>query len=222
MSLKGGMKTLAEIRTSIEFSHSGTLSKLVDHLIIAGLVKKQYLWSFKTAKPLKQSLYRICDPFIRFYLRVIEPSQSKIDLGAFDNMTLSQLPGYEAHMGLQLEYLLLQNRLFLLKAIGISPGDVVCDGPYRQMKTKKISGCQIDYLVQTTTKNLYVCEFKFKRREIFPDIIDAMKTKLKALQVPKGYAVVPVLFHIGGVAPSVDTSGFFYRVIDIADFLEDV
>ena len=221
-ALKEGMKTLVEIRKIIEFSHGGTLSQLVDHLIIAGFVKKQNLWSFKTAKPLKQSLYYICDPYMRFYLKVIELHRSKIDLNMFNNTPLSRLPGFDAHMGLQIEYLLLQNRPLLLKAMGIFVSDVVCDGPYRQSKTVSRRGCQIDYLVQTFTKNLFVCEFKFKRRELGIGIIDTMKEKVNALKIPRGYAAIPILFHVGGVSFSVETSSYFYRVIDISDFLENI
>ncbi len=219
-SLTQGMKTLAQIRQDIDFAHSGTLSQLMDHLIIAGFVSKQSLWSFKTTKPLKQSLYRICDPYMRFYLKVIENHRVKIDSGAFTDLSVSDVVGFDAHIGLQLEYLLLQNRALLLKSIGIGISDITCDGPYRQSQTTNIKGCQIDYLVQTCIKNLFVCEFKFKRRELGVDIVQDMKEKISALKIPRGYAAVPILFHIGGVAASVETAGYFYRVIDIADFLE--
>ena len=220
VSLREGMKTLAEIRKDIDFAHSGKLSQMAEHLITGGFVKKQALWSFKTMKPLKQSLYSNCDPYIRFYLKVIAAHRGKIDSGTYEGIPLSGLPGIDAHMGLQLEYLLLRNRETLLRSIGINAVDVINDGPYRQTKTSKGPGCQVDYLVQTSTKNLFVCEFKFMRREIGPDIIEVMSEKINALRIPKGFSAVPVLFHIGGVAPSVETGGFFYRVIDIADFLE--
>jgi len=219
-SLKEGSRTLSEIRQAIEFSHSGTLSQMMDHLIVAGFIVKQSLWSFKTAKPLKQALYRISDPYIRFYLKVIEPNQSAIIDGGFDQVPLSSMPGFETHMGLQLEILLLQNRHLLLQKLGISPVDVIRSGPYRQTKTTSQKGCQIDYLVQSKTNSLFICEFKFKRREISSDIIVEMQEKISRLKAPKGFAKVPVLFHLSGVASSVATSSYFYRIIDIVDFLE--
>lgn len=219
-SLKDGMKTLSEIRKAIHFAHSGTLSAHLEHLIIAGFVKKQELWSIKTMKSSKQSLYRISDPYMRFYLKMIEPNKNKMEWDAFKDFSLYQLPGFEAHIGLQLEQLLLQNRRLLLEAIGIPVQDVVSDGPYRQSKTTSQRGCQVDYLVQTRTKNLYICEFKFKRRELGQDIIEAMQGKLEALKAPKGFAKIPLLFHIGGVSSSVATGDYFYRIVDIADFLE--
>lgn len=205
---------------SIEFAHSGTLSQMMDHLIVAGFVIKQSLWSFKTAEPLKQSLYRISDPYMRFYLKVIEPNLGAIADGGFDQVPLSTMPGFETHMGLQLEALLLQNRPLLLEKLGISPIDIVRGGPYRQTKTNTKQGCQIDFLIQTKTNSLFICEFKFKKREISGEIISEMQDKISRLKTPKGFAKIAVLFHLSGVASSVATNPYFYRIVDIADFLE--
>jgi uncharacterized protein len=220
-TLKDGARTLSEIRQSIEFAHSGTLSQMMDHLIVAGFVVKQSLWSFKTAKPLKQSLYRISDPYMRFYLKVIEPNLGAIIDGAFEQVPLSTMPGFETHSGLQLEVLLLQNRPLLLEKLGISPVDIVRSGPYRQTKTTTQQGCQIDYLIQTKTNSLFICEFKFKKREISGEIISEMQDKISRLKTPKGFAKVAVLFHLSGVASSVSTNSYFYRIVDIVDFLEN-
>ncbi len=218
-SLKDGMKTLKEIRDHVEFAHGGSLNKMIDNLIIAGFIEKQYLWSFKTNKTLKQNLYRICDPYIRFYLKLIEPQKSKINSNFFHNSNIAKIPGFDSHIGLQIEYLLLQNRLSLLNAIGIQPENVIADGPYRQNKTLKTPGCQIDYLIQTNVNNIFLCEFKFKRSELSYDIIEQMNKKIASLKTPKNYAKIPILFHIGGVSENVDMSGYFYRIIDISDFL---
>ena len=148
------MKPLAEVRKIAGFPHSGTLSSLMEHLIIAGFVSKQSLWSFKTNKPLKQSLYRISDPYMRFYLKLIEPQRNKIDLNGFQNMAISSLPGFEAHMGLQLEQLLLQNRNVLLKSVGINPADIIASGPFRQSKSTTKAGCQIDFLIHPSFPSL--------------------------------------------------------------------
>ena len=221
-SLKDGARTLSEIRQSIEFAHSGTLSSMMDHLIVAGFVIKQSLWSFKTAEPLKQSLYRISDPYMRFYLKVIEPNLGAIADSRFDQVPLSSMLGFETHMGLQMESLLLQNRTLLLQKLGISPVDIIRSGPYRQTKTTTQQGCQIDYLIQTKTNSLFICEFKFKRREISSDIITEMQEKVSRLNTPKGFAKVAVLFHLSGVASSVATNPYFYRIVDISDFLEEI
>ena len=219
-SLKDGDRSLVEIRKSINFSHSGTLSQMMKHLITAGFVVKQPQWSFKTTKPLKQSLYRISDPYMRFYFKVIAPNLEDILSGKFDQMPISALPGIDIHIGLQLESLLLQNHNLLLQKLGISPIDVVRSGPYRQNKTTSQQGCQIDYLIHTKTNTLFICEFKFKSHEIKSDIISEMQDKVARLKVPKGFAKAPVLFNVSGVSSKVGLSPYFYRVFDIRDFLE--
>lgn len=218
-SLKDGSKTLKEIRLLTDFAHSGTLSQMMECLIIAGFVQKQPLWSFQTTKNLKQSLYHICDPYMRFYLKMIEPNLAAITLNEFQDIPLSHLPGFDVHLGLQMEQLLLQNRPLLFKALGISSLDIVRSGPYRQPATTTQQGCQIDYLIQTKTRTLFVCEFKFRRRELSSEIISDMQDKISALKLPKGFAAIPVLFHVSGVSETVETSSYFYRIIDIANFL---
>lgn len=218
-TLKDGMKTLSEVRKSLKFSKSGTLSQCMQHLIIAGFIRKQPLWSFKTNQPTKQSLYGIFDPYIRFYLKLIEPNKNKIALGGYQEGSLPMLPGFEAHLGLQLELLLLQNRPLLIKALGISSSEILADGPYRQSKTALQKGCQIDYLIQTLTKNLFICEFKFKRRELSTEVIEALEEKIRALKIPRGMAPIPVLFHLGDISTSLATSNYFYRIVDTTNFL---
>ena len=49
--------------------------------------------------------------------------------------------------------------------------------------------------------------------------IQDMKDKLNRLKTPKGFAPVPVLCHLNGVSPTVETSGYFYRIVDMIDLL---
>lgn len=216
-SLNDGMKTLAEIRDAIGYAQSGTLSTLMTHLITAGFVSAFPQWSIRTGKTRRQSLYRISDPYMRFYLKYIAPHLNKINKGDIDDV--AHLPGYGAMMGFQVESLLLQNRPDLLRVLGLNPLDILCDNPYVQRPKAQQRGCQIDFLIQTRTQNLYVCEFKFRQRELKRDIIDEVQDKMTALDKPKGYALIPVLFHVGGVAESVEDSPFFYRIIDVGDLL---
>jgi hypothetical protein len=47
-----------------------------------------------------------------------------------------------------------------------------------------------------------------------------MQEKISRLKTPKGFAKVAVLFHVSGFSASVATSPYFYRIVDIVDFLE--
>jgi AAA+ ATPase superfamily predicted ATPase len=202
-ALAEGMKTVKEIREAADLSNGGIVSTGIEDLIVSGFVTEHPQWSLKSRKPAKQALYRLSDCFLRFYIKYMEPN----------------LKPSESSYGFQIESLLLQNRYLLCKAIGIALEDIVADNPYLQKSTKSRKGCQIDYLIQTRTNNLFLCEFKFHHREVGCDVIDEIEKKIKNLQVPRGYAVVPVLFHIGGVSAVLEERRFFYRIIDMSSFL---
>jgi hypothetical protein len=81
-----------------------------------------------------------------------------------ERRTLSRLPNIDAIVALQFESVVLKNRHSIFQLLGIDPNDVVCDNPFFQCKTQHQRGCQIDHLIQTRNRTLYVCEIKFWRR----------------------------------------------------------
>lgn len=217
--LADGMKSLKEIRQALKWKQGGNLSELMRNLIVSGFVTDHYQWSPKVESVGKQSLYRLSNLYTRFYLKYIDSKRRQIQKKAYESTGINQLPGWHAMMGLQLESLLLQNRSLLLESLQISPGDVVADNPYRQSSTVRQKGCQIDYLIQTSVKNLFVCEFKFTRGELGMEVIQEMRNKIKQLSIPRGYAATPVLFYLGQVSEKVYDERYFYRMVDISDFL---
>ncbi len=218
--LSEGMRDLAEIRDALHYTRSGTLSNHLNNLVISGFVSEHFTWTIKTGTLGKQKLYRLCDNYLRFYVKYIEVNLPKIQNNAYQNLSLVNLPGWDGMLGIQLESLLLKNRPLLLKSLGLNPADIVADNPYIQHPTTRNRGCQVDYLIQTHMNNLFVSEFKFKRREIGSEILGEMKDKLDRLVIPHGFGLCPVLFHLSGVTDSVQEKRFFYRIIDIRDFLE--
>lgn len=219
--LASGMKTLGDLRKAVGYAASGVFSQIVENLITAGFVTSHYQWSLKSVHVSKISLYRLSDPYLRFYIKYIEPNLQKINQKSFQDMSIAQLSGWDTMMGFQVESLLLQNRPLLLKALGVFPTDIVGDNPYLQKGTTRYKGCQIDYLVQTNAKNLIACECKFKRSELGLEIVDSVRDKLKRFSVPRGFGIAPVLFHLGGVSMQVYDAQYFFRIIDIAGFLDE-
>lgn len=215
--LSQGMKDRITMQKIMAYSPSGTLSHHLNALEICGFISKHPEWSLKTGKPGKQTLYRLSDNYLRFYIHYIEPNLSKIEQGSFLEVPLSSLSGWEPMLGFQLENLLLKNRPLLYQALGIHPQDVVIDNPYLQRPSGRKKGCQIDYLVQMRSNTLFVCEVKMRRRELGLEVIDAIQEKIDSLSLPKGFGVSPVLLHLGPVSDALLSSRYFYRIIDIAE-----
>ena len=220
-ALSDGMKTLSDLREILGYEHGGFLSKYMKNLCTAGFVTQHNLWSFKTNKEGKQSLFRLSDNYLRFYIKYIEPNLGKIKQDAFRERSMNSLPGWQSMMGIHIENLLLKNRSLLLKAIGINPNDILADNPYIQKTTKKNKGCQIDYLIQTHTNTLFICEFKIKRHPLGPEIMDEMKEKIERLAVPRGFGKAPILVHMSDLAEAIEESRYFYKTIDLRDWLEE-
>lgn len=84
---------------------------------------------------------------------------------------LSSLSGWDSIMGLQFENLVLSNRGAVLKLLGIRAEEVVSENPYFQHGAKNHKNCQIDYMIQTKSRSLYICEIKFSKNIIGPSII---------------------------------------------------
>ncbi|MFI5343665.1 MAG: hypothetical protein ACHQUC_05530 [Chlamydiales bacterium] len=138
-------------------------------------------------------------------------------VGSFLEVPLSSLPGWEPMLGYQLENLLLKNRSLIYHALEIHAQDIVVDNPYFQKASERKKGCQIDYLIQTQSNTLFICEIKMHRRELGLEVIDEMKTKIAALAIPKGFGISPVLLHLGPVSDALLSSRYFYRIVDIAE-----
>ena len=218
-ALSNGSKTLSELRTVLGYKQGGVLGHYMKDLCTAGFVSSNSLWSFRHKKKGKQSLYRLSDNYLRFYLKYIEPNLENIDKNTFMNQKLSDLPGWDSIMGFQVENLILKNRATLVQKIGIPFQDIVADNPYIQKQTKQHRGCQIDYLIQTKANNLVVCEFKFRKNENNNSVVDEVKEKIKRLSIPRGFGVASVLIHMGDVSESVIESQYFYRILDLSDWL---
>lgn len=215
-SLKEGPKEYEAIARDINYPSGGPLSEYLEDLIVSGFLEKDCTWSLQSGEELKSSKYRIRDNYIRYYLKYILPSLRKIKQKLFKTISPFDLPGWEGVMGMQFENLILNNRQNLWKALGLRPEDIVFENPYFQTKNIKQQGCQIDYLIQTRFKNLYVCEIKFSHHPISLEVIQEMELKLKAIKVPKGFACLPVLIHMNGVKRSIEEANFFSHILDFS------
>jgi hypothetical protein len=213
--LAQGPADQTKILKAIGAEKSGIYSEYLEDLLKTGYIARDYTWNLKSGKFSKLSIYRLCDNYLRFYLHCIEPNEPNI----LHNR--DQLPrGWAIIMGLQFENLVLNNRQAIHRLLGVHPTDIKIDNPYFQRATRKTSGVQIDYLIQTRFNTLYVCEIKFHRDLIGTEIIEEMHQKLKALTLPRGYSVRPVLIHVNGVKEELQEEEFFSHIIDFSQLLE--
>jgi len=190
------------------YPSGGPLSDYIEDLIISGFLERDRTWSLQTGVESKLGKFRIRDNYVRYYLKYIQPHMQKIKKGLFKTLSPFNLPGWERVMGLQFENLILNNREVIWQMLGLRPEDIVFENPYFQNKTSKQQGFQIDYAIQTRFKNIYLCEIKFSQNPISINVIKEIEKKIKALKIPKGFAILPVLIHINGISHTFEKGNY--------------
>lgn len=217
--LADGPKEVFEICKELKKSPGGIRNKYLEDLVKAGFVQRDFTWNLEEGKEGSQSRYRLSDNYLRFYLKYIATNRSKIEKETFSPSLLASLPGWETIMGLQFENLIVHNRKILWKMMGVSPEEVVMDGPFFQNPTKRQLGCQIDYMIQTRFHTIYMCEIKFSKNLIGNKVIEEMEEKRQRLKIPRYCSIRPVLIHVNGVEESVLDERYFDKIIDFSQLL---
>ncbi|MFM8454844.1 MAG: ATPase, partial [Gammaproteobacteria bacterium] len=197
---------------------NGRISDYLFELELSGFIRRDYTWNLSSAEDSKISTYRLSDNYLRFYLKYIEKNLNKINRDTYDLKSLGSLPEWNSIMGLQFENLVLNNRKLIHKAANIKTEDIVAENPFYQHKTKRIRGCQIDYMIQTKFNTLYICEIKFSKQVINYSVIQEVQQKIEELHSPKSFSYRPVLIHANGVSEDVVDSDYFTSIIDISRF----
>ncbi|MCH9608446.1 MAG: hypothetical protein S4CHLAM45_10210 [Chlamydiales bacterium] len=211
--------TLGEVCEKLDIEKSGSISRCLDDLNLAGFVHEDCTWNLATKKESRLKKFRLKDNYLRFYLRYVEPNKDRISKSLFESKMSMYMPGWEAVMGLQFENLVINNLKSLCKLLRIDLNEVSNAGPFFQRATKRQKGCQIDLMIQTRHNTLYICETKFYSSEVKGGVVRDMEKKIKALSVPKGFSIRPVLIHVNGVSQAVKESQIFNDIIDFTNFL---
>lgn len=208
------------IALKTRYPKSGRLSAYLQNLVKAGFLSKDQNWSLQTGKEVELYKYRLSDNYLRFYLRYIAPRKNQIDAKRFNQTALSSLPEWDTIMGLQFENLVANNRHELYTLLNINPNDILYDNPFFQRKTLRQAGCQIDFLIQTKFKTIYVCEIKFSSSPISKKVIQTVEQKIQRITLPKGFACLPVLIHVNGITEQVNAADYFHTIVDFSELIK--
>ncbi len=219
--LEKPLMNLTDIYSALKTGKQGVVSDYLDDLEQAGFVKRDYAFNFKTNKVSKYSAFRVCDNFIRFYLKYIEPNMGLIEQNRFENASLSTLKSWESIAGLQFENLVVNNKALVLRQLNISPNDVVYDNPHYQPATTRQQGVQVDYLIIDKFNTVWLCEVKFSKNTIGQSVIADIQRKITHLTIGKNYSIRPVLIHVNGVTDELIGERFFANIIDFGSLLNN-
>ncbi len=195
--------TLSEICRFIKVKRNGNYKNYLNDLVVAGFLKKIDQFDILTGEPQKVSYFKICDNYLRFYLKYIDRFKKQIHNGQFKNRTLENLAGFDSFIGYQFENLIFNNLDKIINLLDIDPNSVISAGSYSQKKsTRNKNGTQIDLLIHCKPNILYVCEIKFKKN-VGDDVIRQLFQKMEKLKKPKYMTLKPVLIYAGEASSKI-------------------
>ena len=213
-------QTLDELCKKLKMKKGGVLSGYLSNLEEAGFIKSDWTWNIKSHKISNLRKYRIIDNYIRFYLKYIAPKKALIQQQNFAPELLTCLPSWNVSMGYQFENLVIANRKSLYQSLQLKPSDVLIANPFFQRKTNRTKGCQIDFMIQTRQRNLYLIEIKFSESKIGTFVLKEIQEKMQRITLPRGVSIRTALVHINGVTEEVKRSPVLDFIVDFSDLLK--
>lgn len=212
--LAKGPADLKTLSAKLKIPSGGGLKGYLDNLESAGFVT-DYLPFNKTAGS-KLKRYKLSDEYILFYFKYIRPHQKSIQsLKANQIFHKKILPEWAPWLGLAFEAFCLQNAHYLAQKLGFAD-EIESFGPFFQ---REIPGFQIDLIYKRMDKVITLCELKYSKNPITAEVIAQVETKAKKISVPKGYTLEKVLIAPNGVDRSVETCGYFHKIITLDELL---
>ena len=217
-ALAEGPKAVSEISAALGQERGGTLSAVAEDLAAAGFISRDASFDPVTGRTHPYGVrYRLCDNYIRFYLRCVEPVRGAVEKGLFRWTSMGSLPGWDTLMGLQFENLVLGNLATVFGKTGLANVPILNAGPYCRRPAHRQEGCQVDLLIRTR-QSLYVFEVKF-RRQIGKAIVSEVREKVERLKVPRSLSVRTGLIYQGELHPEIQPSDYFDFLLPFENLL---
>jgi hypothetical protein len=214
-SLLNGPKTQSEIVKGLNKTSSGVYSDYINELDAIGFIRKDPSWNILSGNIKRKAHYRIADNYLRFYLQFIAPK-----ITAIKKSMITKLPPISSKLGFQFENMVINNSHYIFQELSIDNNSIIAAGPYFQNKTTTQEGCQIDFLIQTKQKVLYICEIKFSVNKIGSKIISEVDNKIKKLKTPSNFSIRAVIICVNEVTNEVKDAEYFDHIINYSDFIK--
>ena len=209
---EGGPATCSEIAERLGVERGGSLTRNLEELHEAGFVSKDDNINPATGRKAKESRYRVCDNYTRFYLKYIEPHEEEIRGGRYGFGSLAELRGWESDKGLQFENLVVNHVLSLIPHLHLDGVTIRSAAPYLLKRGRgEGRGLQIDLLIQTS-RLVYIVEVK-RRARIGREIEREIADKVAAFPKRRGVSIRTALVYEGELDAAVARSGAFDVVI---------
>ena len=215
---EGGPATCSEIALRLGVERGGSLSRNLAELDEAGFVSKDDNVNPATGRKAKEARYRVCDNYVRFYLKYIEPHEGEIRGGRYGFGSLAELRGWESDKGFQFENLVVNHAMSLIPHLHLEGATIRSAAPFvLKGRRGERRGLQIDLLIQTP-RLAYIVEVK-RRIKIGREVENEISEKVAAFPKRRGMSIRTALVYEGELDDAVVRSSAFDVVLPFSRLL---
>ena len=209
--------TRQEIIKITKFSNGGMLTEILDELEKSGFVSIHSGYG----KKVKDTLFRLSDAYVLFYLTFIEPLGKNTTI---DFSQLSDLPQWKTWSGYTFENICIAHIAPIRKALGIF-GIASSVSSFVASPEDGFSGAQIDMLIDRNDRTINICEIKFSSTiyEVTKKDVDNMGNKKQVFKYHTGTKkhLFTTLITTVGVVNNANKINHIDQVVTLDDLFKD-
>ena len=209
--------TRQEIIKITKFTNGGMLTEILDELEKSGFISIHSGYG----KKVKDTLFRLSDAYVLFYLTFIEPLGKNTTI---DFSQLSDLPQWKTWSGYTFENICIAHIASIRKALGIF-GMASSVSSFVASPKDGFSGAQIDMLIDRNDQTINLCEIKFSTSsyDLTKKDVESIENKKQVFRYHTGTKkhLFTTLITTVGVVNNANKINYIDQVVTLDDLFKD-
>lgn len=209
--------TRNEILQHLKISTSGSLSAVLNDLILCGFITKYTPYNLQEHSHLAR--FCISDNYLQFYYKFIKPIYTDIENGFYKKNPLLAIKSdvYQKWLGFAFERFCRNNHHLIAKILGFHGVHYKAGAFFNKSSQQLDAGFQFDLLFDRDDKVITLCEIKYVQAKIGVGIIEEFERKLSLFSYKGQKTIQKVLITTEGINDSLQNRHYFDYVILLKD-----
>jgi len=212
--------TRNEILKYLKVTSGGDTTSLLEDLVVCGFIEKYTPYNLASTSTLAR--YGISDAYLHFYFQFIQPIETRIDAGDFDNepSRALKLVRLRQWLGYAFERFCRKYHRVIAAILGFRAVQYKVGSYFSRNTNEEDPGFQIDLVFDRDDKVISVCEIRYTEAGVSSKVIAEVEKKLENLPNPKNKTIERVLIASHGIDESLKQRSYFDVVITLEDLFD--
>ncbi len=212
--------TRNEIMQHLKIKSGGSLSTILEDLILCGFIQKYVPYNLNDTSMLAR--YCIKDAYLQFYFKFIAPCTDKIAQGQYQGnpTTAIKTDTYYKWLGFAFERYCRDNHYLIAKCLSFAAVNYRSGAFYNRATQQSEPNYQIDLLFDRDDHVITICEIKYTKSPIGIAIVSEFEKKLSFFPNPKNKTIHKVLITKEGVDANLKNQAYFDQILSLDDLFD--